>query len=109
MPLHPVVELQPFDKWAVDLIGPINPPARHSGARYIITATDSLTRWAEAAPTQDCSTNTATRFIFESIISRFGCPRSFTTDQGRHFMSATIKTFTQEFMVQHHTSSPYHP
>lgn len=32
MPLHPVVELQPFYKWAV---GPINPPARHSGARPI--------------------------------------------------------------------------
>jgi hypothetical protein len=98
-PLHPVVALQAFDKWEVDFIRPINPPARHSRARYIIIATDYLPLWAEAAPTRDCNTDTSARFIFENIISRFDCPRSLTTDQGKHFMSATIQTLTQEFMV----------
>ena len=42
MPLVPQVTLQAFDKWAIDFVGPINPPAKKYGARYIITATDYL-------------------------------------------------------------------
>jgi hypothetical protein len=79
----------------VDFIGPINPTTKHSKARYIITATDYLTRWAEATIVQDCSTDTAARFIFENIITRFGCPRSLTSDQGAHFISSTIQSLQQ--------------
>jgi transposase InsO family protein len=92
----------------VDFIGPINPTTKHSKARYIITATDYLTRWDEATVVQDCSTDTTARFIFENIITRFGCPRSLTSDQGGHFISSTIEKLTTEFLIQHHKSIPYH-
>lgn len=107
LPLHLVVMLQSFDKWVMDFIRPIN-PVRYSRARYIITTTDYLTKWSEATPTQDCSTKTVARFIFKNIISRFGCPRRLTTDQSQHLMRNTIQALMQDFMVQHHTSSPYH-
>jgi hypothetical protein len=44
LPLHHVRAFQAFEKCAVDFIGLINPLAKHSKARYIITATDFLTR-----------------------------------------------------------------
>ena len=64
MPLVPQVTLQPFDKWVVDFVGPINPPGKQIGVRYIINATNYLTRWAESVPLVDCTTATASRFIF---------------------------------------------
>jgi hypothetical protein len=58
-PLHLIHALQAFEKWVVDFIGPINSPANNSKERYIITATNYLTCWAEAEVVRDFSTTTA--------------------------------------------------
>jgi hypothetical protein len=108
-PLHPVRALQAFEKWAVEFIGQINPIAKHSKAIYIITATDYLTRWAEATIFQDCLIDIAARFIFENIITQFGCPRSLTSNQGGHFISSTIEKLTTDFLIQHDKSNCNHP
>ena len=53
MLLVPQVTLQPFDKWVVNFVGPINLPGKRTGTHYIITATDYLTRWVEAEQVVD--------------------------------------------------------
>jgi transposase InsO family protein len=109
MSLRPQVTLQAFDKWAIDFVGPINPPAKRTGARYIITTMEYLTRWVEAAPVKDCSAETTAHFLFEQVITRFGCPRVLMSDQGTHFINSTIHVMLEEFEVHHQKSTPYHP
>jgi hypothetical protein len=55
--------LKLFDKWGIDFLGPINPPTKRSGVRYIITMTKYLTIWAKVAPIKDCNVDTATCFL----------------------------------------------
>jgi transposase InsO family protein len=101
--------LQAFEKWAIDFVGPINPPGKRTRARYIITATEYLTRWAEARVVKECSATTTIRFIFDDIITRFGCPKTLMSDQGTHFINKTMEAPTEEFAVHHQKSTPYHP
>ena len=66
-------------------MGPINPAGKRMGARYIITATDYLTRWVKAALVIVYTVAMEAPFIFENIVTRFGCPRILMNDQGNHF------------------------
>jgi hypothetical protein len=109
MPLASQLTLQVFKKWAIEFVEPINPPGRHTGSRYIITTIKYLIRWAEARAVMDCSAATAAQFIFEDIITKFGCPKTLMSDQGTHVINKTIEALTQKFEVHHHKSTPYHP
>jgi hypothetical protein len=82
-------------------VGPINPPTKRKGARYIITATKYLTRCSEATPVKGCNIETTSHFLFEQVITRFGCPRILMSDQGTHFVNNTIKAMTEVFEVHH--------
>jgi hypothetical protein len=109
MPLRPQVTLQQFDKWAIDFVGPINPPAKRIGSRYSITVIGYLTRWEKATPVKDCNAETKTHFLFEQVITRFGCPIILMSDQDMHFINNTINAMNEEFEFHHQKSTPYHP
>ena len=108
-PLHPTMPTEVFQKWGLDFIGPVNPPAKGTKNRYIITATDYTTKWVEARALKDNTAKSTTKFPFEEIITKFGCPLEFVSNQGSHFINDTIKVFTQEFMILHWKSTTYYP
>jgi len=101
LPLNPQVSLQPFKKWAIDFIGPIHPPGKKKGARYIIIATEYLTRWVEASPIRDCTEAIIMKFLFEYVLTRFGCPKILMSDHNTHFLNETTSMLMEEFQVYH--------
>ena len=109
IPLALQITLQAFDKWAVDFVGPISPLGKRTITHYIITTRDYLTRWAEASPVKDCTGVIAKKFLFENMVTRFGCPKILLSDQGTHFVKKMINEFTTEFQIQHRKMKPYHP
>jgi hypothetical protein len=90
-------------------MGPINPPGKHTRERYIITATEYLTRWAKARVVKDYSATTAVHFIFDDIITRFGFLKILMRDQGTHFINRIVESLTEEFAVHYQKRTPYRP
>ena len=87
----------------------ISIPAKRSGARYIIIAVEYVTKWTEAEPVETRWSEVAAKFLYENIITRFGCPLTLISDQGTHFINKTIKNLTDQFHVDHRRSTTYHP
>jgi hypothetical protein len=67
MSLNPQVTLKSSDKWVINFVGPINPQERRSGARYIITAIEYLTRWEETTPVIDFIVEVDVWFLFDNV------------------------------------------
>ena len=97
-----------FEIWAIDFIGPFPIPAKRTIARYIITTVEYVTKWAEAEPVDACSSEIAAKFIYENIITIFGCPITLISDQGSHSINKTIKALTDQFKINHRWSTTYH-
>ena len=93
----------------MDFFGPISPPRKQTGVRYITIATDYLTRWEEVVPVKYCTAATTSQFLFENVITRFGFPKILINNQGTHFVNKLIIELTTEFQIQHKKTTPYHP
>lgn len=87
--LQPRVTLDPFEKWGMDFIGPIDPPS--SKKRYIILCNDYLNKWAETKVVKATTEQKVAEFMRENIFYKFGFPREIITDQGEKFTSSLIE------------------
>ena len=106
-PLHPIIVVDPFSKWGIDFIT-CNP---HSAERhgYFILAIDYFTKWAKAMPTFTNDEKTATNFIFNHMIARFGVPQAIVTDHGSHFRNIMMTIISTQLGLRHDNSMPYYP
>lgn len=97
----------PFQRWGIDFIGRL--PVTERGNQFIITAKDYGTRWplAKAVPNQ--SAKTVAEFIYEEIVTVYGCPSEIVTDQGKSFEDQTLQEYLQLTAVKHLRTTAYHP
>jgi hypothetical protein len=107
MPLQTQVMLDPFERYSMDFIGPINPPSNQKV--YILVCTDYMTKWVEAKALIRASEEVVLAFLFPDIFVRFGVPRELITDGGPPFTSHKFESLLNKYHVLHRIASPYHP
>ena len=107
MPLHISLPLVPFEKWGIDYVRPIRPNSS-KGMVYIVVATEYLTKWVEAKAVKTDTAVHAVTFMYENIISRFGCPKILVSDRGPHFLNELFEQMTTKFRINHRKITPYH-
>jgi cleavage and polyadenylation specificity factor subunit 1 len=112
-----------FFRYTVTPLGDFKPPAARflnvhvvlvgtlptsAGYTYCLTAVDRYTRWPEVVPIPGITANTVARTLMTGWISRFGCPQTITSDQGRQFESHLFRSLAKLCSIQLSRTAAYH-
>ena len=72
--------VEPFETWALDSVGPINPSSKKKA--YILVCTDYMTKWVEAMALVKSNNQDVIDFLYRVIFTRFGVPKEIIMDGG---------------------------
>lgn len=104
----PRAELHPWEPtdscWFrvhIDFAGPFQ------GTSFLIVY-DSYSRWVEAVPMRETTTENTVRVLRE-IFARFGLPVQLVSDNGPQLTAAAFEYFLQSNGVRHIRTAPWHP
>ena len=96
---------QPFDKIAIDIVGPLNQSKNKH--RFILTAVDMCTRWPEAVPLKNITAGEVQDALV-SIFTRMGFPAIILSDNGSQFTSEIFNQVSKLLGIKIVHSSVYH-
>jgi hypothetical protein len=60
-----------------------------------MVAIDYAIKWVEVKALKTNTTIITAKFLYEYILTTFGCPLTIVTDQGVHFINDIIKHLTK--------------
>jgi hypothetical protein len=100
----PICDL--FHRVALNTAGPL--PETKSGNKYILVAIDHYSKWCEAKVVGDHGVKTATRFLEDDIICKYGVPKFILTDTGGEW-AAEFELMCKDYGIQHQRTTPQWP
>ena len=106
---HSLVEWQashPFHHIGIGFMGPL---PLSNGNKHILVIGDRFTKWYEAIPLPDQTAITTANALVNHWISRFGCPYSLHSDQGRNFESKLFEHLMKFLESDKTRTTPFHP
>ncbi|KAK8950896.1 hypothetical protein KSP39_PZI004529 [Platanthera zijinensis] len=106
MPMNIMLEVELFDVWGIDFMGPF---VNSCGNFYILLAVDYVSKWVEAVATSKNDAKVVLNFLKNYIFNRFGVPRAILSDGGSHFCNAQFATLLRKYRVTHKVALAYHP
>jgi len=75
----------------MDIIGPFSPGKWQT--KFLLVGVDYFTKWIEAVPIASISAKNMQKFVWRSIVCRFGVPHTIITDNGRQFIDRGLQSF----------------
>ena len=96
-----------FHEFSIDFLGPF--PRSKNGFSYILVAIDKLSRYPITKAVSDTTAITATIFIDQEIISRFGIPSSIIADRGSSFTAHIFQEFIKNHGIKLQLVNAYQP
>ena len=106
MPQNPILEVEVFDVWGIDFMGPF--PSSY-GNKYILVAVDYVSKWVEAIASPTNDSRVVVKMFKSTIFPRFGVPRVVISDGGSHFINKVFESLLKRNGVKHKVATPYHP
>ena len=84
-------------------------PKAVGNKKYLIVGTDYFTKWVEAEPLANIQDVDAKRFVWKSIVARFGVPHVLITDNGLQLDSKMFRNYCGELGITNRYSTPAYP
>ena len=102
---------QRFTDVHMDIVGPLDPPESDNTRkpRYLLTIIDSHTRWLEATPLTEITSQSICQAFIGTWVCRFGPPLNLVTDRGTQFTSELAHNLTSILGIHHIRTSAFNP
>ncbi len=94
-----------FDHVHVDIVGPF---PESNGFMYLLTCVDRFSRWQDAFPIQDITSETVAKTFVERWVAIFGVPSTIRTDRGKQFESALFTNLVTFLSTKRVRTTAYH-
>jgi len=106
MPLINNLQIELFDYWVIDYMGPFLPSKKYE---YILMAVDYVSKWVEAMPCKNDDSMHSRKIFEEIIFPRFRVPKIVISDRGSHFIDKRFEQYMSKHGIHHNIATPYHP
>ena len=101
--LNPLFSPWPFAQWGLDIVGPFLKATGNK--RYLLVGTDYFTKWVETEPLANIRDVDAKKFIWRNIVTQFGVPHTFISENGLQFDSKAFRRYCWELGITNRYST----
>lgn len=97
----------PWDTVSIDIVEPL--PRSSKCNTYLIVFQDRFTKWVECHPMRKATVENVSQAFNEKFVSRFGCPSTVLSDNGKQFVSTEFIKMLSQFGINKRTTPPCSP
>ena len=97
----------PWQMVGMDTIGPL--PTSAGGYKYLVVMVDYFTRYVEAEPIVEQTTEELLRVFMKCVVCRHGMPERVLTDRGSPYISEVAQQMFNRMGVQRLMTTAYRP
>jgi hypothetical protein len=98
----------PWDVVGIDIVGPL-PMTTENKNQYLIVILDLFSRWVEAIPVKNTTTETIADAFLNRCLAIHGQPKVLISDRGPQFTSGMWAQLCEHLEIKHKLSLAYHP